>query len=72
MLWFVIDLIIRYLKTKNICKNAVKELSFLINGGMLKLVPDCYKNQQICNKANDNLAYAFEFVPGCQNVWWSC
>ena len=44
----------------------------LENGGMLKLVPDCYKNQQICNKANDNLSYALEFVPDCQNVWWSC
>ena len=40
MLWFVIDLMIRYLKTKNICKNAVKELTFLI-----RYVSDQYKTQ---------------------------
>ena len=40
MLWFVIDLMIRYLKTKNICKNVVKELSFLI-----RYVSDQYKTQ---------------------------
>ena len=39
MLWFVIDLMIRYLKTKNICKIAVKELSFL------RYVSDQYKTQ---------------------------
>ena len=39
------------------CDKAVSE-----NDGTLKFVPDCYKNQEICNKAVDN--FALEFVPG--------
>ena len=35
------------------------------NGGTLKYVPDCYKNQEICNKAVNNLSHALEFVPEC-------
>ena len=41
MLKFVPD----HLKTKKICKHAVKKLSFLIRYG-----PDQYKTQQICDK----------------------
>ena len=33
------------------------------NGGTLKSVPDCYKNQEMCNKAVDNYRHALEFVP---------
>ena len=32
---------------------------------MLKFVPDCCKNQKMCNKAFDNYIYALEFVPDC-------
>ena len=39
-------LIPEHLKTKKLCKHAVKKLSFLI-----RCVPDQYKTQQICDKA---------------------
>ena len=29
----------------------------------LESVPDCYKNQQMCNKAVDNQPHALKFVP---------
>ena len=32
------------------------------NGGTLKFVPDCCKNQEMCNKAVDNYPHALEFV----------
>ena len=36
----------------------------LQNGGItLKSVPDCYKNQEMSNKAADNYLHALEFVP---------
>ena len=35
-----------YLKIKKMCKHAVKKLAFVI-----RYVPDCYKTQQMCNKA---------------------
>ena len=28
--------------------------TILENGGTLKYIPDCYKNQEMCNKAVDN------------------
>ena len=37
----------------------------LHNGGTLKPIPDCYKNQEVYNKAVDNYSYALEFVPEC-------
>ena len=37
--------------------------AILENGGTLKSVPDCYKNQEMCNKAVDNYPHALEFVP---------
>ena len=42
MLKFVLD----HLRTKKMCKHAVKKLSFL-----LRYVPDQYKTQQMCDKA---------------------
>ena len=44
---------------KNVCKVTLE------NDGMLKYVPDCYKNPRICNKAVDNYAHVLEFVPDC-------
>ena len=35
-----------HLKTKKMCKHAVKKLPYL-----LRYVPDQYKTQQMCNKA---------------------
>ena len=32
---------------------------------MLKFVPDCYKNQRMCNKTVDKYANALLFVPNC-------
>ena len=29
----------------------------------LKSVPDCHKNQEMCNKAVDNYPHASEFIP---------
>ena len=37
--------------------------AILENGGTLKSVPDCYKNQETYNKAVDNYPHALEFVP---------
>ena len=34
-----------HLKTKSMCKHAVKKLPFL-----LRYIPDQYKTQQMCNK----------------------
>ena len=42
------------------CDKAILE-----NGGTLKSVPDCYKNQEMCHKALDNYPLALEFVPEC-------
>ena len=38
---------------------------FLENGGALKFILDCYKNQEMCNKAVDNYPHALKFVPEC-------
>ena len=40
------------------CDKAILE-----NGGTLKSLPDCYKNQEMCNKAVDNYPHSLEFVP---------
>ena len=77
MLKFVSD----HLKTKKMCKHAVKKLPFLIryfpdkykiqqkaileNGGTLKSIPDCYKNQGMPSKAVYNYPHALEFVTEC-------
>ena len=37
----------------------------LENGETLKSVPDCYKNQEICNNVVDNYPHALEFVHEC-------
>ena len=40
------------------CDKAILE-----NGGKLKSVPDCYKNQEISNKAVVDYLRALEFAP---------
>ena len=37
----------------------------LENGGTLKSVPECYKNQEVCNKAVDNYPHALESILEC-------
>ena len=37
--------------------------TILENGGTLRSVPDCYKNQEMFNKVGDNYPHALEFVP---------
>ena len=44
------------IKTQQMCAKAILE-----NGGKLKSVPDCYKNQEMCNKAVDNYSHAIRF-----------
>ena len=43
----------------------MNDKAILEDGETLKYVPDCYKNQEMCNKAVDNYSYALEFVPEC-------
>ena len=40
--------------------------------GILKSVPDCYKNQEMCNKDVDNYPHALEFVPQCYKTQKMC
>ena len=42
-------------KTQQMCDNAILE-----NGGTLNSVTDCYKNQEMCNKAVDSFPHALE------------
>ena len=37
--------------------------AILENSGTLKSVPDCYKNQEMCNKEVDDYPHTLEFVP---------
>ena len=39
--------------------------AILKNGGTLKFVPDCYQNQEMCNKAVENYPHVLEFVSEC-------
>ena len=41
------------------CDKAILE-----NGGTLKFVPDCYKNQEMCNKAVDN----YSIISSCNEM----
>ena len=56
MLKFVADC----LKTKKMCKYAVKKLPFL-----RIYVPDQYKTQKMCNKNNLENGGTLNSVPGC-------
>ena len=42
------------------------------NGGTLRSVPDCYKYQDMCNKAVDNYPRVLEFVPECYRAQKMC
>ena len=40
----------------------ISDKSILENGGTLNSVTECYKNQEMCNKAVENYPHALEFV----------
>ena len=44
----------------------------LENCGMLLFIPDCYKDQNMCNKAVDNCACALVSVSDCYNTKEMC
>ena len=53
-----------YYKTQQIwCNKAIIE-----NGGTLKSIPDCYKNQEICKKVVDSYPHSLEFIPECHKI----
>ena len=52
-------------------KKCVKK-TILKNAGTLKSVSDCYKNQEMCNKAVDNYPYALEFLLECYKTKKLC
>ena len=52
-LLFVIRYVRDQYKTQEIYDKVIAE-----NGGMLKFVPDCYINEQLCNKAVGSYTYA--------------
>ena len=54
-------------KTQQMCDKVNLE-----NGGTLKSIPYCYKNQEMCNKAVENYPHALEFVPECYNTQKMC
>ena len=39
--------------------------AILKNGGTLKSLSDCDKNQEMCNKVVDNYPHALKFAPKC-------
>ena len=38
----------------------------------MKSVPDCYKNQDMCNKPINNYCHALEFAPECYKTKKMC
>ena len=45
-------------KTQQMCGKAIQE-----NSGRLESAPDCYENQQMCDKVVNNFHHALKFVP---------
>ena len=48
------------------------EKTILGNGGTLDSVSDCYKNQQMCDKAIDYYPHGLKFVPYCYMTQKMC
>ena len=53
----VLKVVLDHLKTKEMCKNALKKLLFVT-----RYVPDWYKTQKMCNKTV-NTYHWIQFVP---------
>ena len=46
----MLEIIPGHLSTKKMCKNAVKKSLFILGiSEMLMFIPDCYKDQNMCN-----------------------
>ena len=56
----VLKFVLDHLKTKEMCKHAVKKLPFLI-----RYAPDQYKTQQMWDKAILENGKTLKFVPDC-------
>ena len=56
----MLKLVPYHLKTKNMCKYAVKKLPY-----PLRYIPDQYKTPQMCDKAILENGGTFKSVPGC-------
>ena len=63
----IIKFIPDHLKTKRMCKHAVKKLPYL-----LRYVPDQYKTRQICEKAILENGGILKCVPGCYKNHGMC
>ena len=50
--------------TQKMCDKAIIE-----NGGALKSVSNCCKNQEICIKAFDSYHHALEILPECYKIY---
>ena len=50
----------------------MRDKAILENGGTLKPVRDCNKNQEICNKSVYNYLYVLEFVVECYKTQEIC
>ena len=62
-------------ETQQMCDKAILEFGRTLKSvpnRLLQIVPDCYKNQEMCNKAVDNYRYALEFVPKCYKIQNIC
>ena len=54
------------LQVLNALQHRFKVFSGILeNGGTLKSVPGCYKNQEMCNKVVEKYPHVLEFVPEC-------
>ena len=42
------------------------------NSRLLKYIPDCYKNQKVCNKAVRRYFHALEFILKCYKTHKMC
>ena len=56
---YLLRYVLDHNKTQQLCDEAILE-----NSGTKKSVPDCYNNQEMCNKAVDLYPHALEFTCG--------
>ena len=56
----------------NLLPNSQKTRFSVKQCELLKFVPDCYKNQRMCNKAVDTYVHALQFVPNCYKTQKMC
>ena len=65
---FLIRYVLDQFKTQQMYGKAISE-----NDGTLKFVPDCSKDQHLCNnKTLPNYPHALEFVPECYKTHKVC